>query len=615
MGKPEVGSNGLRLSRRQSVIATTSAALLAIVLPRYSLADPLSPSPSRGASPARPEQPSSSVALTAEVAHYVATLTLGPSIYTFDSKTAVDQGNYLGLFVQQKSLMTTLPNCPFTVFFRPDLNGKRDEVVVELGKMWSGRPAHIMTPCTLTVTKNGALLFTQTVPYHWWWSRWRWQSAPRPVVTKASDLIASKKLLPHNSQWLYGWKGWTRNIQFAGPMDTAGLQTAVGTGGDRPEIGPVTLPQADYIVNGTPRAWSTMIAQAEASASMPMHIRDEKTGQWFDNQANPYYSLLTAAGPPLIPNAPLPPVPPGQVSGNNVDARFMNPEAAHNPPLAYVPYLFTDDPYYLEELQAMALWHIVWSSYHTSIQRLPGLVYPGETRATAWGLRSVAQAAIVTPAITPSWINSQAHWKKNLADNRVYLQRFMDSPALIHRLFRAYTRSDHHNGFEVDYLMIVLAWMVRMGFVEWADGYAWAMGAVMPRVTDSSGWLKGWPDPYWFSTYITDPGYPTLLLNDTSQDANTPETWTAMFELYVSQRGGTNDPTLQTYPPQWDGISIMQTQSGAGYFLWRQGALHLAQGLGIPGAAAASTWLDSQIPSQLARYGGTSDPRWSFDTQ
>jgi hypothetical protein len=191
----------------------------------------------------------------------------------------------------------------------------------------------------------------------------------------------------------------------------------------------------------------------------------------------------------------------------------------------------------------------------------------------------------------------------------------MDSPALIHRLFRAYTRSDHHNGFEVDYLMIVLAWMVRMGFVEWADGYAWAMGAVMPRVTDSSGWLKGWPDPYWFSTYITDPGYPTLLLNDTSQDANTPETWMAMFELYVSQRGGTNDPTLQTYPPQWDGISIMQTQSGAGYFLWRQGALHLAQGLGIPGAAAASTWLDSQIPSQLARYGGTSDPRWSFDTQ
>jgi hypothetical protein len=607
-------SDQLLLSRRHALIASSSAAL-SLALPQHGLADVWSPTPTKRASRAHLGQLLPPVPPPSEAAHYVATLTLGSTIYTFESMSAVDQGNYLGQFVQQKSLMASLANCPFTVFFRPDLSGKRDEVVVELGKMWSGTPAHFMTPYTLSVTKNGAPLFTQTITYHWWWSRWRWQSAPRPVVAKASDLIASKKLLPHNSKWLYGWKGWTKNIQFAGPMDTAGLETAVGTGGDRPEIGPVTLPQADYIVNGTPLAWSTMIAQAEASASMPMHVRDEKTGQWFDNQANPYYSLLAAAGPPLIPNAPLPPVPPGQVSGNNVDARFMNPEAAHNYPLVYVPYLFTDDPYYLEELQAMALWHIVVSSYHSSKEKLPGLAYPGETRATAWGLRSVAQAALVTPATTPSWINSQAHWKQNLADNRVYLQRFMDSPALIHKLFRAYTRSDHYNGFEVDYLMIVLAWMVRMGFTEWADGYAWAMGAVMPLVTDGSGWLKGWPDPYFFSTYITDPGYPTLLISDTSQDANTPTSWTALFQRYVAQKGGTNDPTLQTYPPPWDGISIKQTQSGAGYFLWRQGTLHLASGLGIVGAAAATAWIDSQIPSVMTKYRGNSDPRWSFDTR
>jgi hypothetical protein len=59
-------------------------------------------------------------------------------------------------------------------------------------------------------------------------------------------------------------------------------------------------------------------------------------------------------------------------------------------------------------------------------------------------------------------------------------------------------------------------------------------------------------------------------------------------------------------------VSIMQVQSNAGYFLWRQGALHLAQGLGVAGADAAAAWLDSQIPAQLQKYGGTNDPRFSF---
>jgi hypothetical protein len=609
MELPKRRYDALALSRRQSVLAS-SATLLATVLPRHGLADPLLSS--KEVSPAREQPPSSSVALADQVAHYVATLTLGSSIYTFDSRTSVDQGNYTGPFVEQKSLMTTLPNCPFTVFFRPDLSGKRDEVVVELGKIWSGTPAHTLTPYTLSVTKNDALLFKQTVPHHWWWSRWRWQSAPRPAVAKASELVAANKLLPHSPRWLYGWTEWMSDVQYAGPMGTAGLQTAMGTAGDRPEIGPVTLPQADYIVNGTSRAWLTMIAQAEASASMPIHVRDEKTGQWFDNQANPYYSLMQAAGPPLIPDAPLPPVPLGQVSGNNVDVRFMRPDAAHNPPLAYVPYLFTDDPYYLEELQAMALWHIVVSSYHAAKEKLPGLVYPGETRATAWGLRSVAQAARVTPAATPKWINTREHWKRNLADNRTYLQRFMDSPALIHKLFRAYSRADILGSFQEDYLMMILAWMVRMGLAEWADGYAWAMGAVMPLVIDGSGWLKGWPNPYYFTGFIRDIGARTRI-DDTSQDKNTYPSWAAAFRRYVADKGNTNDPTLQVSPPRWDGVSIMQTQSSAGYFLWRQGTLHLASGLGIVGAAAAAAWVDSQIPGLMKKYGGTSDPRWSFD--
>jgi hypothetical protein len=159
-----------------------------------------------------------------------------------------------------------------------------------------------------------------------------------------------------------------------------------------------------------------------------------------------------------------------------------------------------------------------------------------------------------------------------------------------------------------------------MGFSEWADGYTWCMGGIMPFVTGTdhaTGWEKGWPDPY-IMLPLNIAGYdaigPQLLITDNSFDSITYD-WPSAFQRYVNDHGETSDPSLTSYPPPWDGVSIMQTQSSAGYFLYRQGVLHLAQGLGIAGASDVVSWIDSQIPSAIARLGGTSDPRWSFDTK
>ena len=273
--------------------------------------------------------------------------------------------------------MVTLPNCPFTVFFRPDVDRSRDEVVVELGKMWSGTPAHVTTPYTFTVTKNGTQLFTQTIPYHWWWARWRWQSAPRPFVRTAASLIADKHFLPYTKAYLYGYRPWSTNYTYT-PMGAAGQETFEVTPGDRRELGPLTLPQSDYILLGTPLAKSSMIAQAESSGTMPIHVRDENTGAWLDNQAHPYGGFINAGAPGFpIPNPSFPRL------NDDWDHNCFGMETSHSPSLTYAPYLFTDDPYYLEELQAMALFNIIEENYHPPIQKLPGLVNPGETRGTA----------------------------------------------------------------------------------------------------------------------------------------------------------------------------------------------------------------------------------------
>lgn len=537
---------------------------------------------------------------------YVATLTLGSTVYTFDSANAVDQGDYVGEFVRQKSLMVALPGCPFTVFFRPDVDGTRDEVVVELGKMWSGAPAHVRTPYTLSVTKDGAPLFTQNVPYHWWWSRWRWQSAPRSFVRDAASLMAANYFLPHSKDYLYGYKPGGPYAYFANyaytPMGLGGLVHGMGTGGDRPELGPLTKPQADFLLFGTPLARDVMLAQAEASASLPFHIRDEKTGAWLNNRAKPYHSLHPNSPVPRVPN---PAVPIPQVT------TFAYMQTAHMPQLTYAPYLLTDDPYYLEELQAVALYHTIESSGHQIVQKLPGLAQPGETRGMAWGIRDIALAAKATPATVPSWLSPQSLYLANLADNRTYIQRYMDSPALIHKVFRAFTRSDLLGSFQEDYKAIVLAWVARMFPEQWKDAYVWAMGAIMPLVTDGSGWLKGWPCPYYFAGMVKPLDFSTLI-KDTSQDANTYKTWAEAFQQHVAVKGRVNDPTLASYPPAWDGVSIMQTLGSAGYVLWRQGAIHLAQGHGIAGAAAAAEWFDGQIPAIVTKFRNTNDPRWSF---
>ena len=39
-------------------------------------------------------------------------------------------------------------------------------------------------------------LATVDVPKHYYYSRWRWQSAPRPVTATVADLLAAK-LVPH----------------------------------------------------------------------------------------------------------------------------------------------------------------------------------------------------------------------------------------------------------------------------------------------------------------------------------------------------------------------------------------------------------------------------------
>jgi hypothetical protein len=71
-------------------------------------------------------------------------------------------------------------------------------------------------------------------------------------------------------------------------------------------------------------------------------------------------------------------------------------DASHQPALAYLPYLVTGDYYYLEELQFWGMWNAFETNpgYRDNVK---GIMSSEQVRGQAWALRTLAEAAYITP--------------------------------------------------------------------------------------------------------------------------------------------------------------------------------------------------------------------------
>src|SRR5438477_2258437 len=117
-------------------------------------------------------------------------IVLNGQTYHFDGAAGTDLGAYsdpLGQFVQD-CIRVNHPQLPLSVFFRPDRGSDRLEVVFELGRLWAGTEAENLTAYSVRIIRGSATLASIDVPYQGWFTRWRWQSAPRPVRVKAAQL-------------------------------------------------------------------------------------------------------------------------------------------------------------------------------------------------------------------------------------------------------------------------------------------------------------------------------------------------------------------------------------------------------------------------------------------
>ncbi len=429
-----------------------------------------------------------------------AVISYNGTAYTAAAAVAKDLGDFVSDFAgfTQKNLAVGLEALKMTVLFRPDTTSDRWEVVFELGRANDPAPANL-GPYSVEILLGTTLLRTVAVPLHYWGTRWRWQSAVRPQIREFGDIPAG--LLPP-------MKAVKKKVQQppvpapgpgpgpvptpgAGvvftPMDLAGITAYMPGTGERPDIGLVTGLQGQWLETGAEADYAPMMAQAEASASIPWHIREVGTGGIFDCALHPMATLYQ------------------DKPGWEYIAQTFNPvtvDISHQPALCYLPYLLTGDPYFLEEMQ--------FATNHSTLQQPPdSRLIIWQTRGFAWRMRNIAQCAAVTPMLAPAWLLPGVEWERQLEEHRSHLEvNYINSTDPVRAVLRTaddYVASGaetnnpagtHTAPWQDEFCAAVFGWVWDLGFDSWAPVFDWQIGSTIARTSGSSGWPKEVSTPY-----------------------------------------------------------------------------------------------------------------------
>jgi hypothetical protein len=150
--------------------------------------------------------------------------------------------------------------------------------------------------------------------------------------------------------------------------------------GGRWDIAPLPGWTVRYLISQDIRAKTGTLGTSEQGGSWSVHYRDENTDLPISLDT---YPNMTIAGSPLW-------FPGGEPSSP------YEPDMSHQPSISYVPYLVSGDYFHLEELQFWANWNLFYgpAQRHCYSQ---GLVSWDQIRGQAWGLRTLGDAAYITP--------------------------------------------------------------------------------------------------------------------------------------------------------------------------------------------------------------------------
>src|SRR3990167_5428984 len=335
------------------------------------------------------------------------TLTLGGTVYTASARTLL-QANPTKKWIEGYEATEWILSSPlktasgvahphltarFNVRAYKGMDAIQTDVVIENDWAYEPGPQNFTYDVSVNIPGKG-IVYSKSALTHYHHARWHktfwWGTEPTIRIAHDSAYLIATGAVPNYDQSVKvpsvalsnTASQWTGAI--TQPMGSGFLEQYMGTPGSRWEIGPLPQWTAQYILSMDPGVKTATLGNGDVAGSWPVHYRDKVTDLPVSLIDHPNMTILADGHGfddfPACSNCGTP----------------TTPDSAHQPSLAYVPYLVTGDYYYLEELQFWADWNIFRSNpdYRGGNQ---GLVNWEEVRGQSWSLRTLAQTAYITP--------------------------------------------------------------------------------------------------------------------------------------------------------------------------------------------------------------------------
>jgi hypothetical protein len=503
----------------------------------------------------------------------------------------------------------------------------RVEAGVENMKTFVGGAQNFTYDVTMQVA--GRTVYSQANLTHYHHARWHqlawWDAAHAPEIHVKHNtpyLIATKAVSNYDQSLAPGEtiladyaKQNTKDT--TGPMTIGPLLAAMGTTGGRPDIGSLPSWSVNYLLSQDKRAKDLMMAAADGSGTWPIHYRDENTGfpVRIDNEKNKLISThynLSLHGPLPVPRC--------KDGDWDKCSTPISPDDAHQPSIAFLPYLITGEYYYLEELQFWAAINPLGTDPGYSGNGL-GLVRWQQLRGQAWSMRTLGHAAY----ITPDNHYMKSYFNKQLDNNLEFYQKLFLAPTanamgVYDGIGEGVYVTDGYSPWQDDFFTWSFGYLSELGFTKAEPILQWKAKYPVGRITAPGFcWIQASKYFYNFSDGPGAPRYKTFaeLYAGNFKENNIRDDNSGVISHPAGLKYN-DQPCASQAQSDWfvaagipwmiKGRMVGYADSPLGYPANMQPALAVSVASGIPNAATA--W--STFMGRSAKPDYRSAPQWAI---
>lgn len=407
----------------------------------------------------------------------------------------------------------------FAVRWYSAVKKARVDVTIENDWAYEAGPQNFTYDAQVMVGGNS--VYQKAALTHFHHARWRklfwWGDTPEVHVRHNTAYLIASRAVPNYDQSVVvaetvlsamgsGWTGPKTE-----PMGIGAAEPYMPTTGGRGDIGLLPMWSAMYLLSMDKRAKDVMLGTADLAGSWSSHYRDKTTDLPVSLLNHPYMTILGHPGDTKNPVTGQYEAFPTCATTSSCASPYMH-DTAHQPNFAYLPYLVTGDYYYLEELQFWAMYD-VFSSNPGYRGNINGLLATDQVRGQGWSLRTLSEAAYITPdkdALKPAlngfvsnnldWYNTNYSLNKNANALGVIIEHAFE-----------YSNGTGIAPWQDDFFTAAVGHAAELGFAKAVPLLAFKAKFPIARMTASGTcWIDGAIYSMILRDSATDPIYTTM---------------------------------------------------------------------------------------------------------